>query len=299
MAYFRCFLTVLLEHHATINLKKCKWFHRRCEFVGIDITPEGNRPAESKYHAFEAIQRPQTWHDLRMIFGFFGFYAKYLPLYETRIKPWRLILAKQPNPGDLLPAAEHQQMTELWTTQHDEILAQLKKDVIAGPILARSDPSRHFYLKTDWSKDKMGAVLLLADDSPTASTAEDRERAGGKCDFDCTKSGLRLRPIAFLDRTTTPPEWSFHSYVGEVATGRWAIGKFFKYLYGTEFTWLTDCLGIQFFMDSDTRANHMLQCWKAELSQFAFMVEHRWTRTPVPITCSNAGRQSYPSSRSR
>ena len=163
MAYFRCFLTVLLKHRTTINLKKCKWFCRRCEFVGVDITPEGNRPAESKYRAFEALQRPQTWHDLRMIVGFFGFYAKYLPLYETRIKPWRLILAKQPKHSDLSPPAEHQLMTELWTTQHNEILEQLKKDVIAGPVLARPDPLRHFYLKTNWLLERQNGHL-----SPTS-----------------------------------------------------------------------------------------------------------------------------------
>jgi hypothetical protein len=46
MAYVRCFLEVLREHRATINLKKCKWFRDRCEFVGMDITPDGNRPAQ-------------------------------------------------------------------------------------------------------------------------------------------------------------------------------------------------------------------------------------------------------------
>jgi hypothetical protein len=51
--------------------------------------------------------------------------------------------------------------------------------------------------------------------------------------------------------------------VGEVAAGRWAIGKFYKYLYGAEFTWLTDCASIQHFMTADSCVNHMLQQWKA------------------------------------
>jgi hypothetical protein len=275
LAYFRCFLEVLQEHRATINLKKCKWFRDRCEFVGVDITPEGNRPAQSKYHSFQALARPQTWHDLRMLIGFFGFYSKFLPLYETRIKPWRTILAKLPKPGELEPAAEREEMTRLWDDEHEKVLSELKRDILAGPVLARPDPNRRFYLKSDWSKEKMGAVLLQADSSPQAKAAEAKELEGGRCEFDRRKSGLRLRPIAFIDRTCTLPEHSFHSYVGEVSAGRWAIGKFRKWLYGAEFTWLTDCSGVQRFMESDCRSNHMLQRWKAELSQFAFTVEHR------------------------
>jgi hypothetical protein len=52
----------------------------------------------------------------------------------------------------------------------------------------------------------MGGVLLQADTSPTSIAAESRERDGGKCEFDRTKSGLRLRPIAFIDRSTSTPE---------------------------------------------------------------------------------------------
>jgi hypothetical protein len=141
LAYFRCFLDVLKEHRATINLSKCKWFRQCCEFVGIDVTPEGNQPAESKYKAFQALPRPETWYDLRMIVGFFGFYAKYMPLYETRIKPFRNLLAKQPKPGTLTPDEEQQRMTALWLPEHDDILHQLKLDIISGPVLARPDPN--------------------------------------------------------------------------------------------------------------------------------------------------------------
>ena len=142
LAYFRCFLEILQEHQATINLKKCKWFRNRCEFVGIDITPNGNRPSQSKYHSFRTLARPQTWHHLRMLIGFFGFYAKFLLLYKTRIKPWRAIFAKLPKPGDLNPEAERSRMAELWTDEHEAILTQLKQDVVAGPVLACPHPDQ-------------------------------------------------------------------------------------------------------------------------------------------------------------
>jgi len=79
-------------------------------------------------------------------------------------------------------------MTSLWTSEHETLLEDLKANVLARPTLARPDNSCHYYLKTYWSKDKMGAVLVQADDSPESREAEAEERAGGKCAFDLLHS---------------------------------------------------------------------------------------------------------------
>ena len=275
LQYFRCVLEVLKHHRATLNLKKCRFMIQKCEFVGIDVAGEGNKPAESKYEAFERLERPITFSDLRILIGFFGFYSRWLWLFESRIRPWRDILMKQPRPGTMSPVAERHLMTQLWTQQHSDLLTELKTEVIAGPVLARPDPKRRFYVKTDWSKNKMGTVLCQADPSAENLDAEIREAAGEKCHFDRTKAGPRLRPVIFLDRKTTPAERSYHSYVGEAATGRWAIGKFRKYLWGAPFTWLTDCSGLRFFFEGDVTPNHVTQRWRAELLQYNFTIEHR------------------------
>ena len=47
-----------------------------------------------------------------------------------------------------------------------------KKEILAGPTLEIPDPSQRFYIKTDWSKDGMGAVILQADESAEARTSE-------------------------------------------------------------------------------------------------------------------------------
>ena len=74
LAYFECVLTVLQHHRATVKLKKCRFFEPDTEFVGIDITPEGNKPAASKDKAFRSMNQPITFTDLRMIIGMEGFY---------------------------------------------------------------------------------------------------------------------------------------------------------------------------------------------------------------------------------
>ena len=98
--YFICMVEVLQHHRVTIKLRKMRFFPARAEFVGVDITKEGNSPAESKYEALRGLEQPMSCTDLRMLIGFIGFYPQWMPLYEDRIGRWREHLKKSPAPGE-------------------------------------------------------------------------------------------------------------------------------------------------------------------------------------------------------
>ena len=117
--YFQAVLDILKHYRATINLKKCKWFQDRCEFVGVDVGAKGNSPAHSKFDAFEKLGRPRTWSDIRMLIGVFGFYSKHLPMFELEISPWRKVLMCQPEPGEMSKNEEADKMAGLWTDECD------------------------------------------------------------------------------------------------------------------------------------------------------------------------------------
>ena len=59
------------------------------------------------------------------------------------------------------------------TTLNEELLEKLKSEITTGPVLKRPNHNRRFFLKTDWSKDGMGAVLLQAE------VTEEAEAGGG------------------------------------------------------------------------------------------------------------------------
>ena len=87
------------------------------------------------------------------------------------------------------------------------LLEQLKEEIIHGLVLARPDYNRRFYLKTDWSKHGMAAVLCQADPECSESiAAEKTEAAGGPCLFDKAKTGPRLIPLLFMARLCTARE---------------------------------------------------------------------------------------------
>ena len=75
-----------------------------------------------------------------MLIGCFGFYSRWLPLFEIQITLWWSIITKQPKPGSCTLAEELEAMTELWGEDEEALLEELKAVIVAGPVLARPDP---------------------------------------------------------------------------------------------------------------------------------------------------------------
>jgi hypothetical protein len=163
LQYFKIVLSILQHHRVTIKLKKCNFLSPTIEFVGIKVGPNGNSPAPSKFDALQKLTPPSTWSDLRRFIGFIGFYQQWIQQFELRLAPFRKIQHRQPLPGDLTLDEETSCFAGFWLPEHDTLFKELIKEVVHGPTLQRPDPSRRFYVKTDWSKDGIGAVLLQPD----------------------------------------------------------------------------------------------------------------------------------------
>ena len=116
-----------------------------------------------------------------------------------------------------------------------------------------------FYINTDWGKDLMGTEILQKYGSLEARNTEAQEKASGKCEFNKSLEGMRLWPIfLILISTVSPLENSRQNVLGEAAAVRWAMGKFRNYLWGTEFTVLSNCSGLQKFFKSEANVPHVV-----------------------------------------
>jgi hypothetical protein len=86
LAYFANCLKILLFYRVTINLRKTRVLPRRAEFVGVDVLKEGNTPAKSKYGPISTLAPPRLFSDIQMLTGILGFYQRWIPNFEVRIK---------------------------------------------------------------------------------------------------------------------------------------------------------------------------------------------------------------------
>ena len=75
LMYMECQLKICQSQNLSLSLKKShvlpKWF----EFVGIDVCPEGNRPAMSKHQLLRHWPTPIIVRDVAKFVGLMQFYS--------------------------------------------------------------------------------------------------------------------------------------------------------------------------------------------------------------------------------
>ena len=107
------------------------------------------------------MKKPETPAQLQKIIGFYGWYQEWIPFYEVQISRWRDYLKKADKPT---PEGDFTTITQLWTEEDADLLQELTEELIDSPcVLKRPDYNRRFYVKTDWSKNGSGMVILQAD----------------------------------------------------------------------------------------------------------------------------------------
>ena len=157
-----------------------------------------------------------------------------------------------------------------WTTSLIKLFCDCKTHVVTSPLLLRFDSSRPTFLKTDWPAGGMGYILMQPDDSSDSIAAMNYLADTGEFLFDLSLDGPRLRPVLFGSRSNLPYKSDYHSFVGEVACGRWSISACRKYLWGTQFYWLCDCIAVKKVLEYNGSI-HQLKRWYQELLAYEFV----------------------------
>ena len=75
-------------------------------------------------------------------------------------------------------------------------------------------------------------------------------------------------------RSCTDMERKLHSFVGEVACGRWAIGQTRRFLWGYHFYWMCDCSAVKEILEYDGNISYICR-WAQELLGYHFSCIHR------------------------
>ena len=257
LIYIRSQFQVCLSQNLSLKLGKCCWFPERLEFVGIDITPSGNRPAMSKHQILEHWPVPTLVRDVASFVGFAVFYSQFIPLSEVRVKRLREIM-KFEYTDSVLPHWD-----EAARAEFDDICNALLSD----PCNKRFDHRKRLYLLTDFCKDGFGwCASQPGDDSPSLA-AMHREMRGGDCEFMLPNANLTLHPVAFGCRRTRGNEVYLHSHLGEGFGVDVAIHKNAHMCFGMQFTLLTDCYALRFLLSYSgynpplLRLQMRLMCW--------------------------------------
>ena len=262
LQYFECQLIICQSQNLSLSLKKTHINPQRLEFVGIDVSQDGNRPAMSKHQLLQTWPDPTTVRDVASLVGFAVFYASFIPHFETRVSRLRTIMKDYDYTDDIKPHFNDAAKAE-WE--------DIKSALLADPCLARFDHRKRLYLRTDFSSLGFGYAALQPADDEASLAAMRREMAGGTCEFMKPKSKLLLRPVSFGGRRSRGAERFHHSYIGECNAGDWGINKCRHMCFGQRFTWITDCYAVKFIYSYDganpavRRLQMRLMCWDLDV----------------------------------
>jgi len=239
LLYIKCQLRICCSYHLYLSLKKRFIFPLRFEFVGNDVSPDGNGPAQTKHHLLESWPKMDIVRDVTKFIGFAQFYSMYIHHFEFYIAPLREITIKSKYTDPVAP---------LWLDAAQRSLDDVKEAILSNPCLMCFNHHRLIVLRTDFSAKGYGFVVCQPGTDDSSEAAMVAYRSGSDFVFMTKEAKGNLRPIAFGGRRCQGNKTRLHSHLGEGFAGDWTINKNRHMLFGTRFVWVTDCYAIRFIL---------------------------------------------------
>jgi hypothetical protein len=95
LLYMECQLCVCQSQNLSLSLKKSHNYPKRFEFVGIDVSPDSNRPAMSKHSLLHHWPAPELVWDVAKFVGFAQFYSRFIPQIKQCISTLCAIMTNE------------------------------------------------------------------------------------------------------------------------------------------------------------------------------------------------------------
>lgn len=251
-------LNRLKEYGLKLSPEKCRFFQTSVKYLGHIVSHNGVETDPAKVEALKTWPRPRNLKELRSFLGFAGYYRRFVRDFSKIVKPLTDLTAgypplrkscntKQKDCKYFNPKAE---FDTRWTTDCQDAFDSIIDNLTSAPILGFANPKHPYVLHTDASTTGLGAALY-------------QEQEG------------QLRVIAYASRGLTKGESRYPAHKLEFLALKWAVtSKFNDYLYGAEFTVVTDSNPLTYILTS-AKLDATSYRWLSSLSTYNFKLQYR------------------------
>lgn len=251
-------LTRLKEYGLKLSPEKCKFFQTSVRYLGHIVSQHGVETDPVKIEAIKTWPRPQTLKELKSFLGFAGYYRRFVQDFSKIVKPLNNLTAgyppirkgrkcKDPNRHYYDPK---EKLGGRWDASCQQAFETIVEKLTTAPVLGYADPRLPYVLHTDASTIGLGAALY-------------QEQEG------------HLRVIAYASRALTKSESRYPAHKLEFLALKWAVtSKFSDYLYGAEFTVVTDSNPLTYILTS-AKLDSTSYRWLSGLSTYNFKIHYR------------------------
>jgi len=238
------------QAHLKLAPKKCSFFKRKVKFVGHIVSEHGVEIDPAKTEKVTTWPKPTSPEDVRRFLGFVGYYRRFIENFSKISRPLTDIMPIPTGKKKTRGKKSTQKREWHWGDEQDRAFNTLKQHLTSTPILAYADSTLPYELHTDASGLGLGAVLY-------------QEQHGKK------------RVICYASRGLNKSEKNYPPHKLEFLALKWAVtDKLKDYLYGTNFTVLTDNNPMTYVLTT-AKLDATGHRWLAALAAYDFNIQYR------------------------
>ena len=224
------------EKGLTLNKEKCVFRMSQLTFMGYLLSSKGIGPTESRLEAVVRAKEPKNAGEVRSFLGLVNFSARFIPNLASITEPLRELTRKD--------------VPFVWGAVQQTAFDALKSSLGRAETLAYFDSNaEETKLITDASPVGLGAVLTQV-------------TQGQEC------------VIAYASRSLTEVERRYSQTEREALGLVWGCERFHMYLYGVDFTLLTDHKPLEVIYSSNSRNSARIERWVLQLQPYKFHVQY-------------------------
>lgn len=228
-------LQAFANYNLSLNLRKCRFFMTKIDFLGRELSKEGVRPGSSHLRAISEAQAPRTVKGVRQFLGLANFSRKFVKNYAEKVSPLTNLLRKN--------------VAWEWGPEQMNAMQTVKEILLGKPLLATFESGLKTELHTDASSIGLGGMLIQLD-------------------------GKEKRVVGYYSRKTTPVEQKYHSYDLETLAVYASLKYFRVYLLGIKFSIVTDCIAIRATATKKDILPRVARWW-AYFQDYDYTIEYR------------------------
>ncbi|KAB0799268.1 hypothetical protein PPYR_07148 [Photinus pyralis] len=235
----RC-LDRLKANDLHLNKDKCDFFKTEIQYLGYTVRYNQISKCQNKVEAIEKVHRPKNADDVRKFLGMVTYYSRFIPNASTLTYPLRKLLQKN--------------YKFSWSSICEAAFIKLKQEISSDRVLVPFNPNLPITIACDASPTGIAGVL--------SNIIE-----GGE------------RPVAFVSRSLTQAEQNYSQLDREALAIVFTVNKFYNYVYGQQFTLITDNKPLTRIFHQDSKLPAMtssrLLRYATFLQNFNYKVQHR------------------------
>lgn len=229
-------LVELKRHNFRLNYNKCLFLKTTIEYLGYIITKHGITLSSRHVEAVKNFPQPKKIIEVQRFLGLINYFRKFIVNYATIAKPLNNLLRKS--------------VIFDFDANCRSAFESLKNSLISFPVLSIYNPFLNTEIHTDASAIAVVGILLQKQ-----------------------KTNL-WAPVAYYSQTINQAEAKYHSFELEMLAIIKTIERFHIYLYGLEFTIITDCHALVHAVNKPN-INPRITRWILKLQNCKFKIIHR------------------------